>query len=230
MCNVTSAVPSLSKIRLKMLDAFRYSGMVWGLRNWTYTGGIMQCMCRAFFQNCIKWSRYWSVLSNIVACNCDLKIIHWSYWVRVIINAISLISTSILSLSIFTRNPAAVYALSNVNAKYFFCPVSHTQEFMFFFQIKRIRSDFFPKHSRGRVMCIKYFSVTALNIHCILPSTQQPQLLASLKPTWLLFLNPKQWNISNPYTIYVLCVHLYRSAISANLFLHRKYTSRSMEL
>jgi hypothetical protein len=54
--------------------------------------------------------------------------------------------------------------------------------------------------------------------------------LASLKPKRLLFLNPNQWNISNPYIMYVLCVHLYRSALAANLLLHRKYTSKSMEL
>ena len=75
---------------------------------------------------------------------------------------------------------------------------------------------------------ILHFSINSLNIYCIFPYTQQPLLLASQKPTRLLFLNPKQWNILNPHIMYVLCVHLYRSAISANLFLHRKYTSKSM--
>jgi hypothetical protein len=51
--------------------------------------------------------------------------------------------------------------------------------------------------------CIFHFSINALNIYCIFPYTRQPLLLASLKPTRLLFLNPNQWNISNPYIMYV---------------------------
>ena len=47
----------------------------------------------------------------------------------------------------------------------------------------------------------------------ISPYTQQPLLLASLKSTRLLFLNPKQWSISKPYIMCVVCVNLYRIAI-----------------
>ena len=53
-----------------------------------------------------------------------------------------------------------------------------------------------------------HFSINALNFYCIFPYNKQPLLLASLKPTRLLFLNPKQWNISNPYIIYVGYVFL----------------------
>jgi hypothetical protein len=77
---------------------------------------------------------------------------------------------------------------------------------------------------------ILHFSTSSLNIHSIFPYTKQLLLLSSLKPTPLLFLNPKQWNIPNPYIMYVLCVHLYRIAISAHLLLHRKYTCKSVEL
>ena len=54
--------------------------------------------------------------------------------------------------------------------------------------------------------CILHISINALNIYCIFPYTRQPLLLASLKLTRLLFLNPKQWNISNPYIMYVGCM------------------------
>jgi hypothetical protein len=40
----------------------------------------------------------------------------------------------------------------------------------------------------------------------IFPYYRHPLLLASLKPTELLFLNPKQWNISNPHITYEVCV------------------------
>jgi hypothetical protein len=53
--------------------------------------------------------------------------------------------------------------------------------------------------------CILHFNINALNIYCIFPYTRQTLLLASLKPTRNLFLNLKQWNISNPYIMYVRC-------------------------
>ena len=80
------------------------------------------------------------------------------------------------------------------------------------------------------IVFILQFSINPLNIYRTFPYTQQPLLLATLTPTQLLLLNPKQYNISNPDIMYVLCVHLYRTAISTNLFLHRKYTSKPTEL
>jgi len=56
------------------------------------------------------------------------------------------------------------------------------------------------------IVRILYFNIKGPNTYCIFPYTQQPLLLASLKPMRLLFLNPKQQNISNPYIMYVACV------------------------
>jgi hypothetical protein len=80
------------------------------------------------------------------------------------------------------------------------------------------------------IVRILHFSINALNIYCMFPYTQQPPLLANLKTSLLLFPNPKQRNISNPHIMRVLGVHLYRSTIPANLFLHRIYTFKSMEI
>ena len=58
------------------------------------------------------------------------------------------------------------------------------------------------------IVLILHFSISALNLHCIFPYTQQPLFLSNPKPTPLLFLNRKLWNISNPHINYVFCAHL----------------------
>jgi len=81
--------------------------------------------------------------------------------------------------------------------------------------------------------CILHVSLKALNIYCIFPYTQQQPYLASLKPTRLLLLNPKQWNISNPYITYVSCVCAFVSKCNICKLVpkpEKKNTSKSMEL
>jgi hypothetical protein len=76
--------------------------------------------------------------------------------------------------------------------------------------------------------CILHFCINALNIYCIFPYTRQPLLLASLKPTRLF---PKSQPMEYFKSIHHVCwMYLNQIAISANLSLHRKYTSKFMEL
>ena len=58
---------------LRILDDFRHSGVVCGLRNLTQAGGNPKCMCRAVCRNCIDWARYWSFVPNIVSEKSAIK-------------------------------------------------------------------------------------------------------------------------------------------------------------
>jgi len=72
--------------------------------------------------------------------------------------AISLMSISILSFSIFTRNPAALYAVSTMIEIDLFCKVTLKLQFIFSTNVN-------PQHSRGTVLCIKHFPLRNINQH-----------------------------------------------------------------
>jgi hypothetical protein len=52
-------------------------------------------------------------------------IIHQIIFRPLVISAVSLMSISVLYLSIFTSNSAALYALSNISGTYFLCTIRH---------------------------------------------------------------------------------------------------------
>ena len=112
---------------LRFLD-----GVDWGLLNLTKAGGTTQCVCRAVFRTVSTGQdihRFYQIswLKMAIFWICIYKVI----FILVIMSAFCLISISILSISMFTRIPAALFAVSNISATYFFCIITHKTIYVF---------------------------------------------------------------------------------------------------
>ena len=119
-----SSCGTFEVLRRNVRLCFGHNSVLWVLHNCVQAGGTAQCMCRAVIRStgqCIHRFQ-----QNIVADNDDFKIyIDQIKFSQLVIRTISLMPISILSFSIFTSHPAALYPLSNKSATYFFCTVTH---------------------------------------------------------------------------------------------------------